>query len=180
MKLEIYQECGATVRPLWPETLGPGSQNVTSRSFAESVTKGAWREQILSLKSRRDMRRAPVCVVLWARANDWGLFWQVWERGQSRIHTGGHLLGAVNAGRCQVGPNEKWQECEIKGISCKILTCKTELQSDLTRLKLHKFVFPVSYFPLNGNKMWFKLNVSVSIIFVVIHFESVIKHVYTV
>lgn len=37
------------------------------KTYAEC---GPWREQILSLQSRRDRRHEPVCVVLWVHASN--------------------------------------------------------------------------------------------------------------
>lgn len=68
MKLEICQECGPTIKPPLTQEVfryaGPRLPECDLKSYAEGVTKGAWREQILSLESRRNKRHAPVCAVL--------------------------------------------------------------------------------------------------------------------
>lgn len=68
MKLEICQECGPTIKaPLTQEVFkhaGPRLAECDFKSYAENVTKGAWREQILSLESRRNKQHVPVCVVV--------------------------------------------------------------------------------------------------------------------
>lgn len=128
MKLEICQECGPTITPSdprgfqirWPEA---------SRMWLLKLRCERHKRSIERMNSFTRVQEEPAactsvcCVVI--RASDWGLFWQVWECSQRRIYTDGHLLRTVHAGRCQVGPGEKSQECKIKGISWNILTCKT-------------------------------------------------------
>lgn len=93
-----------------------------------------------------------VCCVVF-RASDW----QVWECSQRRIHTDGHLLGSVHAGRCQVGPGEKSQECKIKGISRKILTCKTRTLEWPDAIKAAG-IYVFCIFPIDRNKLQLTVN----------------------
>lgn len=112
--------------PLWPKrfsnTLARGLQNVTFKATLRASQKEHGENEFFH-SSPGGISGMRQCVLI--RASDWGLFWQVWECSQRRIYTDGHLLGTVHAGRCQVGPGEKSQECKIKGISWNILTCKT-------------------------------------------------------
>ena len=86
MKLEICQECGPTIKPpLTQEAFkydGPRLPESDLKSYTESVTEGAWREQILWPGSRRNKWHAPVCVVF--RASDSGL---TGVRRQSETHS---------------------------------------------------------------------------------------------
>lgn len=132
----------------------------------KSYTESVWKEENKFLHSSPGgtdgMKQCVLCyLVLWVHASNWGIFWQVWECSQRRIHTDGHLLGTVHAGRGCWAKNERNARLMVYLAKYWRKKNRTGGCPEIKAAVNHVFYI----FPIKGNKLQLSMNLCECFIF---------------